>query len=203
LACSNGSIVTTSPVAPASDWQFASGWSSAAADESGSNRDPGEDLLSSSPSPNPLLDSPPDNLILLLAEDNPLDANLVKEAIRLEHLPVDVYVAEDGEQAIDFMESGHKDPACPFPHLLLLDINLPRVDGLEVLRRIRAQDKGKNLPVLVVTSSDSPSDRKETSRLGASFFRKPYSYDEFMGIGAVVRQYLVDNRLLRDEKSSR
>jgi two-component system response regulator len=137
-------------------------------------------------------------LILLLAEDNPPDALLVKEAIRLENLPVDVHVASDGEQAIEFMEAGQNDPARPFPHFLLLDLNLPKVDGLEVLRRLRAQDRGKNLPVLVVTSSDSPTDRNETARLGASFFRKPYSYDEYMRIGAVVRRFLIDNHLLQD-----
>ena len=68
--------------------------------------------------------------------------------------------------------------------------------GLEVLRRIRARDKSKNIPVVVVTSSDSPSDRGEAARLGASYFRKPVSYGEFVEIGAFLRAFLKANNLL-------
>ena len=79
---------------------------------------------------------------------------------------------------------------------MLLDLNLPRIDGFEVLRRLRATKKFPNIPVLVVTSSDSPSDRNEAARLGASYFRKPVTYEEFLGIGRFLRQFLERSGLL-------
>jgi DNA-binding response OmpR family regulator len=135
-------------------------------------------------------------LNLLLAEDNRPDTLLVREAIKMENLPLQVHVAQDGEQALAFMAAAEKDPDAPFPHLLLLDLNLPKIDGFEVLRRMRASNTCKNIPVLVVTSSDSPSDRSKATELGASYFRKPVTYDEFLKVGPVLRQFLNANGLL-------
>jgi DNA-binding response OmpR family regulator len=132
----------------------------------------------------------------LLAEDNLPDALLVREAIKMENLPVEVSIASDGERAIDIIEKAENDPDAPCPHVLLLDINLPRIDGFEVLRRIRASDKFKNLPVLMVTSSDSPADRSEAAKLGAGYFRKPVTYDEFVKIGGLLRQFLKHHGML-------
>jgi DNA-binding response OmpR family regulator len=114
----------------------------------------------------------------------------------MENLPLEVYMATDGERAIAFFAAAEKDPNAPFPHVLLLDLNLPKIDGLEVLRRIRAGDKFKNIPVLVVTSSDSPADRSGAAKLGASYFRKPVTYHEFLKVGSVLRQFLHANGLL-------
>ena len=114
----------------------------------------------------------------------------------MENLPLEVYIAPDGERAVAFIAAAENDPHAPFPHLLLLDLNLPKIDGLEVLRRIRARDRFKNTPVLVVTSSDSPADRSGAAKLGASYFRKPVTYDEFLKVGAVLRQFLNANGLL-------
>jgi two-component system response regulator len=135
-------------------------------------------------------------LNLLLAEDNLPDALLVREAIKMENLPLRVYIAPDGEQALEFIAKAEKDPAAPAPHLLLLDLNLPKIDGLEVLRKIRASDKFNRLPVLVVTSSGSPADRNGAASLGAGYFRKPVTYDDFVKIGVVLRQFLIANGLL-------
>lgn len=132
----------------------------------------------------------------MLAEDNLPDALLVREAIKMENLPVEVSIASDGERAIDIIEKAENDPDAPCPHVLLLDINLPRIDGFEVLRRIRASDKFKNLPVLMVTSSDSPADRSEAAKLGAGYFRKPVTYDEFVKIGGLLRQFLKHHGML-------
>ena len=131
-----------------------------------------------------------------MAEDNLPDALLVREAIQAEKLPLEVHIVPDGELALDFLERAEKDPSTPSPHVLLLDLNLPKIDGFEVLRRVRATEKFKNIPVLFVTSSDSPGDRNEAARLGASYFRKPVSYEEFVKIGAVLRRFLEDNGLL-------
>jgi DNA-binding response OmpR family regulator len=135
-------------------------------------------------------------LHLLLAEDNLPDALLVREAIRAESLPIEVFIVPDGERAMDFIAKAESDPDAPSPHVVLLDLNLPRIDGFEVLRRLRATEKFKNVPVLVVTSSDSPADRSEAARLGASYFRKPVTYDEFIGIGTFLRRFLEDSGLL-------
>jgi CheY-like chemotaxis protein len=135
-------------------------------------------------------------LTLLLAEDNLPDALLVQEAIKLEKLPLQVHVAVDGEKAIDFVEKAEADPNRECPHLLVLDLNLPKIDGFEVLRRVRAGGKCKDVPVLVFTSSDSPDDRSEAASLGAEYFRKPISYLEFLGIGAILRRLLEQRGLL-------
>jgi DNA-binding response OmpR family regulator len=120
----------------------------------------------------------------------------VREAIKMENLPLEVYIAPDGEWAIDFIGRAEKDPDAPCPQVLLLDLNLPKIDGFEVLRRIRASDKCKNIPVLIVTSSDSASDRSEAAKLGAGYFRKPVTYEEFVKIGAFLRRFLNENGLL-------
>jgi chemotaxis family two-component system response regulator Rcp1 len=133
---------------------------------------------------------------LFLAEDNLPDALLVREAIKLENLPLEVHLAPDGERAIDLIAKAETDPEAPCPHILLLDINLPRIDGFEVLRRIRASRKFRDVPVLMVTSSDSPADRSEAARLGARYFRKPVTYGEFVKIGAILREFLQERGLL-------
>ncbi|HUI80111.1 MAG TPA: response regulator [Bryobacteraceae bacterium] len=133
---------------------------------------------------------------LLLAEDNFPDTLLVREAIQKEGLPLDVHVASDGQQAIDFITSAEADTNAPCPHFLLLDLNLPKRDGFEVLRALRESARCKDVPVLIITSSDSPSDLSEAAALGAGYFRKPPSYEEFLKLGGVMRKLLKDRGVL-------
>jgi two-component system response regulator len=135
-------------------------------------------------------------LNLLLAEDNLPDALLLKEAVAQEDLPVRFYVESDGEKAIEFIARAEQDPAAPSPHVALLDLNLPKVDGFDVLRRIRGSARFSAVPVLVVTSSDSPADRKTAAELGARYFRKPASYSDFLKIGPFLRSFLEEHGLL-------
>jgi len=114
----------------------------------------------------------------------------------MEDLPLEVFVASDGEKAIEFIARAERDPDAPAPHLLLLDINLPKLDGFEVLKRLRASGKYKGIPVLVISSSDSPSDRSQAAELGARYFRKPPNYDEFLKLGGVLKQMLKDRGAL-------
>jgi CheY-like chemotaxis protein len=193
---SNGSITTRSMAAPASGWLFAKEWLSAMEEESGSNPSREKGQPSISPSRNIPSESVPPRLNLLLAEDNLPDALLVREAIRLESLPIDLHVASDGQRAIDFIDQSDKDPNAPCPHVLLLDINLPKADGFEVLRRLRESERSKKVPVLMISSSDSPSDKSQAAELGAGYFRKPPSYDEFLKLGAVLKKLLKDNGML-------
>jgi CheY-like chemotaxis protein len=135
-------------------------------------------------------------LKVLMVEDNLADALLVREAIQMEGLPVSIQPAIDGEMAIAAMEQAANDPAAiPFD-AVLLDLNLPRIDGFEVLRRIRASERYRHLPVIVITSSDSLSDRRESARLGAAYFRKRPDYDEFLKVGGVIRRFLEEHGLI-------
>jgi chemotaxis family two-component system response regulator Rcp1 len=114
----------------------------------------------------------------------------------MENLPLDVHIAPDGEKAIEFIARAEADPEAPCPRLLLLDLNLPKVDGFEVLRRLRASERLKAIPVLIISSSDSPNDRSQAAKLGAGYFRKTPSYEEFLKLGPVLGQLLKENGLL-------
>jgi chemotaxis family two-component system response regulator Rcp1 len=135
-------------------------------------------------------------LNLLLIEDNLPDALMVIEAIKKEGLPVDVYLAEDGERATAFIELAKAEPSAPAPQALLLDLNIPKIDGLELLGAIRNDGRFKDIPVLVVTSSDSPADRGAVAKFGAGYFRKPTTYQEFLKIGAYLKTFLEQHGLL-------
>jgi CheY-like chemotaxis protein len=122
------------------------------------------------------------------------DTILVRQAIQLENLPLEMHIAADGQQAVDLIANADADPNAPCPHLLLLDLNLPRKDGFEVLRYLRASRKCRDIPVIVMTSSNSPADSAKAAELGARYFRKPPDYDEFLKIGAVLKQVLEETR---------
>ena len=130
-------------------------------------------------------------IIGLLAEDNRADVLIVEEAISAYDLPIQLYVVPDGEKAVEFIEQAEHDPQAPCPQLLVLDLNLPKVSGHEVLQRLRTSPKCGQVPVLVLTSSDSAKDRKKASSLGANgYFRKPASYAEFLKVGAALKMLL-------------
>ena len=130
---------------------------------------------------------------VVLAEDNPGDVFLVREALDTHGLVVQLTVQQDGEEMLRFIEridSG--DESCP--DLVLLDLNLPKRSGETLLKRIRESPLCSKIPVLIVTSSDSPRDRETSARLGASgYFRKPPDFDEFLRLGLVVKQLIGRN----------
>jgi two-component system, chemotaxis family, response regulator Rcp1 len=135
-------------------------------------------------------------LNLLLAEDNLPDALVVQEAIRTEDLPLTIFLAPDGQEAIDFITRAEQDSSAPCPQVLLLDLNLPKQTGFEVLRRLRNSEKCKHIPVVIMTSSDSPEDLKRAAAMDAAYFRKPSNYDDFLKLGAVLKQTLIGKGLL-------
>jgi CheY-like chemotaxis protein len=120
---------------------------------------------------------------VLLVEDNPHDEFLTLRALRKAHLANRIDVARDGQQALDYLfREGEfsADQDRGLPGLVLLDINLPRLSGLEVLERLRADPRTKLLPVVMLTSSDDERDRLASYRGGAnSFVRKPVDFAEF------------------------
>jgi CheY-like chemotaxis protein len=120
---------------------------------------------------------------ILLVEDNPDDEALTLRALRRHNVTNQVIVAHDGAEALDwlFVTGTHadRDPNI-VPQVILLDLKLPKVDGLEVLRRIRADDHTKLLPVVILTSSKEEEDILNGYRLGAnSYVRKPVDFVEF------------------------
>jgi two-component system, response regulator len=120
---------------------------------------------------------------ILLVEDNPQDAELTTRALKKNHLANRIYVAEDGAQALDVLfgrgqYARRENPMCP--KIVLLDLKLPKVSGLEVLREIKSDARTKIIPVVVVTSSREDPDIEEAYALGAnSYVVKPVDFDQF------------------------
>ena len=126
---------------------------------------------------------------VVLIEDNKTDVFLVREAIQAHNLEVSLDVIEDGERAITFVESLDKETNARPPRLFLLDLNLPKRGGCEVLAHIRQSQKCAAVPVVIVTSSDL--ERSKTAELGATgYFRKPAGYQAFLAIGKVIRNFV-------------
>ena len=130
---------------------------------------------------------------LLLVEDNPDDEALTLRAFRKHNLSNEVMVAHDGVEALEMLHGGNH----PLPQVVLLDLKLPRLDGLEVLKRLRGDERTKHLPVVVLTSSQEERDLVESYRLGAnSYVRKPVDFAEFVdAVGHLGLYWLVLNRL--------
>lgn len=135
---------------------------------------------------------------ILLVEDNPQDEMLIMRVLRKSGLADDVTVARDGQQAIDYLfrEGEFNGPnGIELPAVVLLDIGLPRLSGLEVLERLRAYPRTRLLPVVMFTSSDEERDRLHSYQRGAnSFVRKPLDFAEFNDTVARLGVYwLVNN----------
>jgi two-component system, response regulator len=123
--------------------------------------------------------------IILLVEDNPDDEALTLRALKKNDIQNQVIVARDGAQALDYLfgTTGEHEEHAPgvVPQLVLLDLKLPRVDGLEVLRRIRADERTRLLPVVILTSSREQRDLVEGYGCGAnSYIRKPVDFGQFV-----------------------
>jgi DNA-binding response OmpR family regulator len=117
--------------------------------------------------------------MILLVEDDPDHEALAIRALRKSNVANKIHVARDGAEAIAFMQ-GIETGANEMPQLVLLDLKLPKVEGLDVLRAIRASDKTAMLPVVVLTSSDEERDIVASYRLGVnSYIRKPVNFTEF------------------------
>ena len=122
--------------------------------------------------------------VILLVEDNPDDELLTLRALRKNDVTGEVVVARDGVEALDYLfgTGAHagRDTSV-MPQLILLDLNLPKIDGLEVLRRLRAEERTRLLPVVILTSSREQQDMLEGYGLGAnSYVRKPVNFEQFV-----------------------
>ena len=126
---------------------------------------------------------------IVLAEDNAADVLLVREALRSHQIECDLQVIADGEEVFAFIDRLDADGKIPCPDLLLLDLNLPRRDGAEILTRLRASERCGRTPVIVLTGSDSPQDRARAQKCAvADYFKKPADLEQFLMLGARVKQ---------------
>jgi chemotaxis family two-component system response regulator Rcp1 len=128
---------------------------------------------------------------ILLVEDAAPDVFLVREALKQAGVTLNLRVLGDGEQALDFIDHLDKDDTIACPRLVLLDLNLPKRTGDQILAHMRRSERCSGIPVIIVTSSDLSKDKEYTARLGANgYFRKPSRLDEFMKLGILVRRML-------------
>lgn len=143
--------------------------------------------------------SPGSRSCILLVEDNPDDAAFAVSALRRHAPSHEVVVVNDGDEARDFLNAvgqfAHRD-VCDMPDLVLLDMKLPKGTGLDVLRSLRAEERTRAIPVVVLTSSDEETDVVKAYATGAnSFIRKPVDFDAFAKtIREVLRYWLTVNR---------
>ena len=118
---------------------------------------------------------------ILLVEDDPDHEALTVRALKKARVLNEILVARDGAQALDMLFGRNGSPEPPLPALVLLDLKLPKVDGLEVLQRMRADPRMRVVPVVVLTSSDDESDIASSYKLGAnSYVCKPVDFSQFM-----------------------
>jgi CheY-like chemotaxis protein len=147
-----------------------------------------------------------DEIDILLVEDNDDDMELALHALRRERLANKIFVARDGEEALDFLfcrgAFAQRSFAHP-PKLVLLDLKVPKVDGIEVLRQIKADDRTRSIPVVIMTSSKEERDIVNGYSLGAnSFIQKPVDFDQFRNTVRQVGLYwmLVNQAPLADAR---
>jgi len=127
---------------------------------------------------------------ILLEEDNPADVYLIRTALEEHGVDLPLQVAADGSEVLRVIQE-EESLAETRLELIILDLNLPRHDGIEILRRLREAERLARIPVVVLTSSDSPSDRMAASELGAAcFLRKPSNLEQFLSLGAVFKALL-------------
>lgn len=130
---------------------------------------------------------------ILLVEDNPGDADLVIEVLEDSRVRNRLFVAEDGEEALDFLYKKGQFSDVPRPDLILLDLNLPKVDGREVLSKIKADPKLRSIPVVVLTTSQAEEDILRSYDLHAnSYITKPVDINQFINVIRIFEDFWLD-----------
>jgi chemotaxis family two-component system response regulator Rcp1 len=127
---------------------------------------------------------------LFLVEDNPGDIRLAKEMFKEVNLRLNLTVAEDGVQAMEYLKRVCSDPRMPKPELIILDLNLPKKDGRAVLQEIKSSEELKRIPVIILTSSTSAEDvSKAYGEHANCYIAKPVDLDEFARIIKIIEEF--------------
>lgn len=127
---------------------------------------------------------------IVLAEDNPGDVLLFREAMRQSQLACELVVAEDGEKALRLLEKAAQGEGSS-PDLIILDVNLPKRSGQDVLKWVRSQPELEKVPVIMLTSSASPDDKTKAMLVGANLYvQKSSNLDEILEIGSTIQGLL-------------
>jgi CheY-like chemotaxis protein len=131
--------------------------------------------------------------VILLAEDDPGDQELTRRALEQSRIRNELYIVEDGEEALDYLlrRGKYEDPtSSPKPDLMLLDLNMPKMDGKQLLKQMRADPRLRRIPVVALTTSKQESDIICTYDLGAnSYIVKPVNMDQFINSIKVLKDY--------------
>jgi two-component system response regulator len=137
---------------------------------------------------------------ILLVEDNPADIQITQRAVRESAMPVELIVVRDGQEALDYLlrtGSHATSETWRSPTLILLDLNLPRVDGREVLRRIRSTPDLRSVPVVVLSTSNRPQDVEDLYAAGANtYINKPQEFARFVDVLKNIQRYWLDTAVL-------
>jgi two-component system, response regulator len=132
------------------------------------------------------------NQVILLVEDKQYDQKLAQSAFRLSNVDAELVVVNDGMEALDYLfaTGQYSGMHPPLPKVVLLDLKMPRLDGLQVLRRMREDDRTKKVPVVILTTSNQEQDVQEAYALGVnSYIRKPIDFDEFISVITNIAEY--------------
>jgi chemotaxis family two-component system response regulator Rcp1 len=130
---------------------------------------------------------------ILLVEDNPGDVRLTKEALKDARVGNNLHVTMDGVEALAFLRKQGKHSAAPLPDLILLDLNLPKKNGREVLEEIKKEDALRHIPVVILTTSQAEQDVVESYRLRANaYVTKPVDLDQFLKVVSSIEQFWLE-----------
>jgi CheY-like chemotaxis protein len=133
-------------------------------------------------------------LTILVVEDNPADVYILRRVLNAHAFPYDLQVIENGERALQFFHelAQQEHPQCP--ELLLLDLNLPAVNGNELLQAIKRIPECADIRIIMITASDDPRARLEAQRLGAdAFFQKPFGFEAYLQLGDLIKAVVFGN----------
>ncbi|MHA2298672.1 MAG: response regulator [Candidatus Hodarchaeales archaeon] len=127
--------------------------------------------------------------VILFIEDNPDDVEITLRGFKKGGLSNEIIVLRDGQEAIDYINSSDREE-CPIPGLILLDINLPKIDGIEVLGKMKKHTEFKKVPVIMLTASQKEEDVTDSYELGAmKYLIKPVSFGSFLEIVKLIKMY--------------
>lgn len=137
---------------------------------------------------------------ILLVEDNPNDAELTIRALKKNNITNNILHLKDGEEAINYLFPNNEEPKNGKPKVILLDLKLPKVDGLQILKRLKSDEKTKLIPVVVLTSSQEEKDIMESYKLGTnSYVTKPIDFEKFVSaVGDLGLYWMLLNQAPRE-----